>query len=328
MKEKILITGASGFVGSWLVEEALERGLEVYAGIRSSSSKQWLTDQRIKFLSLDLSDLDGLSETINQHQFQYVIHNAGLTKALKASDLFKVNAQYAKNLAIASKGEHLKKFVLMSSMAAYGTADYQASGVVSNTSTPHPITSYGKSKLRAERLLREISDLPLLIFRPTGIFGPRESDFLQLFQSIKKGLALSIGFTEQKLSLIYIKDLKRVIIDGTLSDHKNKAYFVSDGRIYPSTHFNKLIAKHLGKSPFHIRVPLPLVSVLATLSDMGAALNKKPNILSRDKLPEIKSRNLDCDISNLVSDMNFQPRYSLEEAIKETANWYIEQQWI
>ena len=200
---KILITGASGFVGSWLVEEALNHDIAVYAGIRSTSSKQWLQDDRIQFVELNFSNQESLEEVIGEYQFDYIIHNAGLTKSLKASDLFKVNVDYSVNLAKASlKNKCLKKFSFMSSLAAYGTADYQDDGVVSNNSTPTPITSYGKSKLRAEEELLNINELPLLIFRPTGIFGPREGDFLNLFQTINKGLALQVGFTEQQLSVV------------------------------------------------------------------------------------------------------------------------------
>jgi nucleoside-diphosphate-sugar epimerase len=326
---KILITGASGFVGSFLVDEALERGLEVYAGIRQSSSRKWLKDPRIKFVELDFSNFDQLLQTIRAHQFEYIIHNAGLTKANSASELFRVNAEYSFSFAKASmESQNLKKFTFMSSLAAYGTADYQKDGVVSNSSTPYPITSYGKSKLRAEILLQELTQLPLLVFRPTGVFGPRETDFLNLFSGIKKGIALQIGMTEQNISLVYIKDLVRVIMDGTLSVQTNKSYFVSDGNLYKGSYLNNVIATSLSKSPFTIKVPIPIVSVIAALTDFSSKLSGKPNILSRDKLPELKSRNMDCDIAPLVIDFDYKPLYSLQEAINETAQWYLENKWL
>ena len=329
MAPKILITGASGFVGSWLVEEALSRGLDVYAGIRSTSSKKWLQDPRIKFSTLDLSNLESLTEVISQHNFDYIIHNAGLTKALKVSDLMRVNVDYTTNLARAAlASDRLKKFSFMSSLAAYGTADYQEDGVVSNKSIPRPITSYGKSKLRAEKALKEIEDLPLMIFRPTGVFGPREGDFLSLFQSIKRGLAVQVGLSEQYLSLVYVKDLVRVMMTATLSDISNRAYFVSDGNLYPGSKFNKIVADSLNKKPWHIKVPLPLIDVIATLADFNSKITGKANIISRDKLPEIKSRNIDIDIADLVQDFDYKPSYSLPEAVAETAQWYQINDWL
>ena len=328
--EKILITGASGFVGSWLTEEALKnKTLEVYAGIRPTSSKKWLQDERINFLALDLSDRQSLQQIMKTHQFDYVIHNAGLTKALKTSDLFKVNVDFSINLALASmESNKLKKFSFMSSLAAYGTADYQEDSVVSNSSEPKPITSYGKSKLRAEKELLKIKELPLLIFRPTGILGPREGDFLSLFQTINKGLALQVGFTEQQLSLVYVKDLVRIILKATQSTISNTSYFISDGNLYAGSKFNRLVAESLNKKPWNIKIPLSLVGALATMSDISAKITGKAKILSRDKLPEIKSRNMDCDISNLVKDHDYRPEYTLKRAIQETTDWYKDNNWL
>lgn len=326
---KILITGASGFIGGFLVSEALDQGLEVFAGMRSSSSKQWLQDDRINFVIMDLSDPESLRAIMAQHQFDYVIHNAGLTKALKQSDLFRVNSDYSVNLAKAAMTvTGLKKFSFMSSLASYGTADYQDDGVVGNHSQPKPITSYGRSKLRAEQQLELIDGLPLMTFRPTGIFGPREGDFLNLFQSINKGLAVQVGFTEQQLSLIYVKDLVRIVLQATTSDITNRAYFVSDGNLYAGSKFNKIVSKSLNKKPWNIKVPMALIDVIATLSDLNAKITGKPNILSRDKLPEIKSRNIDIDISDLVRDFDFKPAYTLEQAVQETADWYVKHDWL
>ena len=329
MKSKVLITGASGFVGSHLVEEALKNDLDVYAGIRKSSSQEWLQDERIQFLYLDLSDQSSLEEVMEKHHFDYVIHNAGVTKTNKKSDYFRVNVDFSKNLALASlKSKRLKKFAFMSSLAAYGPADFQEDKVLSNRSKPHPVTTYGKSKLRAEGVLKEIKNLPLLIFRPTGIFGPRESDFLTVFQTIQKGVSPSVGFTEQWISLVYVKDLVRVLIKACSSDVNNQAYFVTDGNLYKTSQFNEVIAESLGKKPLKIKVPLPFVFALASINEGISRITGKASILNMDKFAEIKSRNLDCDISNLVQDFEYRPDYTLEAAVSETADWYKAQNWL
>ncbi|MEI7663161.1 MAG: SDR family NAD(P)-dependent oxidoreductase, partial [Bacteroidota bacterium] len=92
----ILITGASGFIGSFLVEEGLRQGYRVYAGIRKTSSRQYLQDPRIQFIEFDFSDTARVRETLetcreNNIRFQFVIHNAGLTKARKKDDFYRVN---------------------------------------------------------------------------------------------------------------------------------------------------------------------------------------------------------------------------------------------
>jgi len=327
--EKILITGASGFVGSFLVEEALKNGLDTYAGIRSSSSKQWLQDERINFIEMNLSNENQLSELMYEHQFDYIIHNAGVTKSNSKSDFFKVNVEFTQNLVTSSsKIKSLKKFSFMSSLAAYGPADFQENKVLSNDSEPNPVTTYGKSKLRAERKLKEVAGLPLLIFRPTGIFGPRESDFLTAFKAIQNGFSPHVGLSDQWISLVYVKDLVRVIMDATISSVSNKSYFVTDGNLYKATKFNAIIADKLGKSPLKIKVPLPLVYAVASISEGISRLTGKASILNMDKFAEIKARTLDCDISELVNDFDYIPKYDLPSAVEETVKWYKEKKWL
>ena len=326
---KILITGASGFVGSFLVEEALKSGLEVYAGIRTTSRRRWLRDKRINLLEQDLSDQTHLEGCMKRYQFDYVIHNAGITKARNITEYNRINADLTKNVAeSAQASDSLRKFVFMSSLAAYGPADYQEDKVLSSKSTPHPVTAYGRSKLSAEKIIKEIVGLPYLIFRPTGIFGPRESEFLAIFKTINKGIAPSIGLDEQWLSLIYIKDFARLLVKATVSNVHAKEYFVTDGNLYAASKFNRIIAESLGKNPFNMRIPLSMVYTSAILNDLLAKVTGKTPMLNRDKYAEIKARIFDCDISDLVKDFDFRPQYGLESAVLETAEWYRVNNWL
>ena len=98
MIQKILVTGASGFIGSFIVEEALNKGFEVWAAMRRSSSKQFLTDERIHFIELNLSSEEQLKEQLSGHTFDYVVHAAGVTKCLDKRDFFRINTEGTKNL--------------------------------------------------------------------------------------------------------------------------------------------------------------------------------------------------------------------------------------
>jgi nucleoside-diphosphate-sugar epimerase len=157
--KKVLITGASGFIGSFLVKEALDRGYEVYAGVRPTSSRQYLDDSRIKFIELHFVDTEKLIDqllTLKQHgtQFDYVIHNAGITKAKTIHDFFTVNCRYTCNLADALVAAHCvpAKFVYISSLAAFGPRSDQTP--IRHSDIPQPITSYGRSKLDTEKYLQ------------------------------------------------------------------------------------------------------------------------------------------------------------------------------
>ncbi|MFT6783171.1 MAG: UDP-glucose 4-epimerase, partial [Saprospiraceae bacterium] len=186
--QKILITGASGFVGGFLVEEALNRGLEVHAAVRRSSNREHLKDERIKFILIDFENNDALKSIFLLHKFDYIIHNAGLTKTPIKEQYFKVNATYLENMveALIESDTVPIKFTFISSLAAYGPAEHTEYGIVTEDSEPHPVTNYGRSKLQAERYLKSKSEINYSIIRPTAVYGPREKDLFTVYDLINK----------------------------------------------------------------------------------------------------------------------------------------------
>ena len=183
MAKKILITGASGFIGSFLAENAISIGLETYAGIRKTSSTKYLQQKEVNFSYINFEDLDGLTCLLAEEKFDYIIHNAGITKSPSSETYDRVNAYYLKVFidAIRSSGHIPEKFVFMSSLAAYGPAEFTQEEIVRENSNPSPVTNYGRSKLKAEVFLKSIQDIPYNIIRPTAVYGPREKDFLTLY---------------------------------------------------------------------------------------------------------------------------------------------------
>ena len=153
---KILITGASGFIGSFIVEEALKRGFETWAAVRKSSSKAYLPDERTHFIELNLSSKEQLVEQLRPHQFDYVVHAAGVTKCLDKRDFYRINTEGTKNLvtALLELQMPLKRFVFVSSLSVFGAIrEQQPYEEIRETDTPQPNTEYGRSKLEAERWL-------------------------------------------------------------------------------------------------------------------------------------------------------------------------------
>ncbi|MES2397271.1 MAG: NAD(P)-dependent oxidoreductase, partial [Bacteroidota bacterium] len=264
--KKILITGSNGFIGSFLVEEALKRNYEVYAGIRKTSNTEYLTDPRIKFIELDFSNPNFLELQVSKlPSFDFVIHNAGTTKAFKKKDYFISNYQYTKNIVdvLISQKKVNKKFIYMSSLAAYGPGDPLQLNSVSSTDTPKPVTSYGKSKLESEKYLISLTEFPHIIIRPTVVYGPREKDLFTIFKLINNNLELFVGFKNQQLTFIYVKDLVKAVFQTMESNVINKGYFVSDGNVYDAQSLGDIIKKQLGKKTVRIYVPKHLVRVIA-----------------------------------------------------------------
>lgn len=336
MKKKILITGASGFIGSFLVEKGLDKDYDVWAGIRRSSSREYLQDERIQFIDLRFDSketlVDQLKEFVAEHgKFDYVIHNAGVTKCLDPKDFDRVNYQYTVNFieALREAGATPDKFVLMSSLSAFGVGDDVNYVPIKLTDIPRPNTAYGLSKLKAEEYLKTISDFPYLIFRPTGVYGPREKDYFLMLKTVQSGLDVGAGFKPQHLTFIYVKDLVDVIYAGLESAVANKGYFVADGDVYTDKEYTSLVKSVLGKKRvLSFKVPLGILKVVSVIAEEVSKITKKPSTLNRDKYKIMKQRNWECDITPLVNDFKFSAKYDLKKGLEESVDWYKKNAWL
>ncbi len=329
--KKLLITGANGFIGSFLVEEALKRNYEVFAGIRKTSNKEYLTDPRIKFIELNFSDTGLLGRQISELPcFDYVIHNAGTTKAFKKKDYYTTNCQYTKNLAdvLIKQKKAAGKFIYMSSLAAYGPGDKLQQNVITSSDIPKPVTSYGKSKLESEKYLSSLTGFPHIIIRPTVVYGPREKDLLTVFKLINNNLELFVGFKNQKLTFIYVKDLVKAVFQMMESNVENNGYFVSDGNVYDAESLGNIIKEQLGKKTIRIYIPTALARAIAFISETTKYITRKQPILNYDKVNELECVNWKCDTRPIIDEFNFKADYDLSRGITETIEWYKKSKWL
>jgi nucleoside-diphosphate-sugar epimerase len=331
----VLITGASGFIGSFLVEEGLKRDCQVYAGIRRTSSREYLKDPRIHFLEMDFSSVDTIVSTLEECKnqgirFQYIIHNAGITKAGKKDDYFRVNSQNTQNFiqALALTGMVPEKFIYISSLAAHGPGDPVTMLPVMLSDTPKPIELYGKSKLEAEKYIRSLDSFPWLIIRPTGVYGPREKDYFVFFKTMSRGLETYIGTRKQILTFIYVKDLVRLIFDAMNSNIVMRSYFVSDGREYDTQTFAAITKKILQRKTIKIKVPSVIVKHLAFGLEKLYGLWGTIPTLNTDKYNVLSSTNWRCETEPAQRDFGFIAEYDLEKGISETIDWYKSEHWL
>ncbi len=331
----IIVTGASGFIGGYIVEKALEQGLNVFAAIRSTSSRTYLQDKRIQFVEFDYSNPKALSEQLNDFKdthgnIDYVIHNAGVTKTLSLWEYNKVNFEFTKNLVecLRASDHTLQKFVFVSSLAASGPGQEGTDIPIKTTDPNNPVTEYGKSKLKAELYLKFLSDFPYVIMRPPAVFGPRDSDMFSFFQLIKNKLEVYIGGKTQYLSFIYVKDLATAMVTAATSQVSQKTYFISDNHTYTNRGFSQCIKHRMDKKTFVIKLPLFLVHIVAFVSETVSKLTKKPSPLNIDKVNELQCTNWLCDSSDFYKDTGFRAEYSLEAAVNETIEWYENENWL
>ena len=334
--ESVLVTGASGFIGSFIVEEALRRGFGVWAGIRSSSSREYLQDKKIHFLELDFAHPGELCAQLSSHKelygkFDYIIHCAGATKCVDKNDFERVNYRQTKCFVDTLRELDMipRQFVFISTLSVFGPIREKTYTPITEKDTPVPNTAYGLSKLKAERYLQSIPDFPYVIYRPTGVYGPREKDYFLMAKSIRRHTDFSVGFRRQDLTFVYVKDIVQAVFLGIEKQISRRTYFLADGKVYRSRAFSDLIRKELG-NPFVIRLRCPLIilKVVSLLAEYWAKRRNTTSTLNSDKYRIMKQRNWQCDITPAVKELGYRPEYDLERGVKETIAWYKDKGWL
>lgn len=341
MKEKILVTGASGFIGSFIVEEALRRDLEVWAAIRKSSSRQYLSDPRIHLVTLDLDSEQRLTEQLHECRFDYVVHAAGVTKCLDKRDFRRINTEGTQHLvnALLALRMPLKRFVYISSLSIMGAIrEEQPYTEICESDTPQPNTAYGQSKLEAERWLDQLNvdrkkqNLPcfdFIVLRPTGVYGPRERDYFMMAKSIKAHADFAVGYRQQDITFVYVSDVVQAVFLGLEHGQTGRKYFLSDGEVYQSSTFSDLIRRELG-NPWWIRItaPLWLLRIITFVGEQVGHLTGKVTALNNDKYNIMRQRNWRCDIAPARRELGYEPQVKLEEGVRRSIKWYQENGWL
>ena len=350
MNDRILVTGASGFIGSFIVEEGLKQGFDVWAGMRGSSSRRYLQDERIHFAQLDMQHPDKLRQQLLEYKaemggqdWDYVVHAAGATKCLHRQDFFTTNTEGTKHLIDALRETEMvpRRFVFLSSLSIFGairekpvrksSADNPwIYAPILLSDEPRPNTAYGESKLAAERYLMEQQDFPYTILRPTGVYGPRERDYFLMAQSIKQHIDIAAGLTPQEITFVYVNDVVQAVFKSMIAPKaEGKAYFLSDGQIYNSRRYSDLVQQNLGNPwVLHLKLPLCLLRAVCWVSGKISHMTGKMNALNDDKYHILSQRNWQCEIEPAITDFGYAPEWSLQRGVEESIRWYRQEGWL
>ena len=320
---KILITGASGFVGSHMVGHSLLLGHETWAALRPTSDRHYLQDERIRFIELDYTDESTLLDQLRDSpRWDVIIHCAGATHCLHRRDFYTANYEATRHLidALTSLDKVPRQFIFMSTLGVYGPQHERFPyPPITTNDTPAPNTHYGCSKRMAEEYMMGLKDFPYVIFRPTGVYGPRDRDYRILINGIRHHVEVSLGCRHQEITFVYVKDLVKAVFLAIRHGVVRRSYFVSDGNTYTAREFSNTVRKALG-NPFvlHIKIPLWIGRAAALLCDGIGHIIGHSLILNSDKYRILSQRNWTCDIVPLVSELGYTPEYDLRRGIAET----------
>ena len=181
----------------------------------------------------------------------------------------------------------------------------------------------------AERYLQQTTDVPYVIFRPTGVYGPRERDYFLMAKSITQHVDFAAGFRRQDLTFVYVKDVVQALFLAIERGVTRRCYFLSDGEVYQSRTYSDLLCRELG-NPFVVRFvsPLWLLRLISGVAGWLAACRGTTSTLNPDKYRIMKQRNWQCDITPTIQELGYQPQYPLERGVKETVAWYKQEGWL
>lgn len=326
---KILLTGASGFVGSHILDSLRARGIPIVVLLRPESSRRFLEHHlpEVEIRTGTISDAGSLERAMPN--VTHVIHCAGCTKALRVAEFCAVNQVGTRNVveAVNRRQGRVQRLILISSLAAAGPALPAAPARESDV--PRPVSEYGRSKLAAENEVRERCQADFVILRPPAVYGPRDAEFLRLFKAVKAHVLPSFGGGKQPLSLVFVRNLAEAVAEClTHPVAVGKTYFVAAPGIVTAGGMAGEIAAQMGAWTLPLPLPAAALWPVCALAHAASRLTGRASVLSLQKHAELRARGWVCDASRLREDLGFTCATTLKAGIAETLAWYRKERWL
>lgn len=336
MAERVFVTGATGFIGYHLVKELSQAGAQISCLIRPTSDISSLKEFDVSYVRGDILDKASLVEPVAGADVVY--HLAGAQESFNYRDYYAVNEGGTNNLLEAcALSPSPPIFLYISSLAAAGPAHIDSPN--SESDVPNPVSIYARSKLAAEKAAESwAGKVPITILRPAAVFGEFDRDTFIIVGFVARGFHLVWGSETMYHSAIHAADLAKVL---TLAAQKGERlppvngskgqgiYNVAYEKVPEYEEFGRLLADGLHRKRFRIlRVPNAVVWGMALVSELFGRILRKPNILTLDKARDLTAGSMVCSTVKIREQLGFIPKMSLEERIRQTMQWYLEQGWL
>jgi len=326
---RVLLTGGSGFLGSFTAEQLAAGGHVVRALVRPRSDKRVL--EKLPAVELAPGAIeDRASLTAAVAGVDAIVHVAGIVKARRPEDFFQVNAQGTRNLLEAALANGVGRFVYVSSLSAVGPS--LDGSPVRDDAEPRPVTQYGRSKLEAERAVLAAKDrLHVTVLRPPLIYGPRDRETLAFFTSIRNGVLPMTGDGRNTLSVIYVKDCAAAIVRALEAKNapSGRAYFVEDGAVYVWRDALAEIETALGRRALvRFGMPVGVVKIAAAATQLWGKVTNTAQMLTLDKVNELTQPHWVCSGAGARRDLGWEPRVRWAQGVQEAVKWYRAEGWL
>jgi nucleoside-diphosphate-sugar epimerase len=276
----------------------------------------------------DCNDKASLGEAVKG--VDQVFHLAGVTKAIEEKTYFEVNALGTENLihACLENNPRLKIFIYLSSQAAAGPC--QNGGKKKESDLCEPVSAYGHSKRMGEEFaLAHSHEIPLLILRPSAVYGPRDRDIYAFFKLLTKRIKPCLSGQDQHISLCYVQDIiQAILLAAEAQESSGELFFLSDGHDYRLEEIGDIFAQAMGITPVCIRLPEWMIFGIASFSEYLSKLSGKPPLLNKGKVEEMIQKNWVCDITKAKILLGFEPQFKLLQGAKLTFEWYRKENWL
>jgi nucleoside-diphosphate-sugar epimerase len=318
-----LVTGASGFIGSHLVEALVPRDWRVRCLVRRTSRLKWIPTDDVTLIN---GAIDTPGEDLDRavRGVSVVFHLAGLTSATDDLQYTAVNADGTRNIVDAmQRSAPDALLVFCSSLSAGGPARKRP---VNETDEPAPISAYGRSKLAAEEVVTS-SGIQYLIARPPAVYGPRDTDILAAFKLALRGVALRVAPAGQRLSMVHAADLARGLVCAAEAEGRG-LYYMTDGMIHTYESITEQISRAVGKRVKVIGVPVPVAEMASRADRLRASLLGTKPLLTPDRVLELSQPDWTCDDTRARLDIDYESSITLPDGIAETAAWYRSVGWL
>lgn len=320
------VTGGTGFIGSHLVDALLTHSEynEVKCLVRNN--EKWLKGKNYLKVNADLHSINAIRNALTDTDV--IFHLAGVVKAPTQKEFDYANVEATENLIRLAKKTGVKKLVILSSLAAVGPSSGKP---LTEKSAMNPISKYGESKKRMENMIHDIAgkDLSVTILRPPAVYGPREDQIYTLFKMMKYGIAPIVGNgNHPELSIVYVQDVIQGILKAAEQQKKGvHTYFISGEEIANWNQIRDIVATVLNRKsiPVHLN-PSWVKKIAGVVETTGSFFGTYP-VINREKANEMILE-WTCSNKKAEKELDYKPKYSLEEGISRTLNWYKKHGWL